>query len=91
MYFKGGNIFINYPEKIEINKKENIMKKIRVLSGLVALVILVSATSASSVYAVNSSNNSSRNNLKQDISEKLNYAFLSQVLNSTNCTKETPN
>jgi len=65
------------------------MKKIRVLSMLVTLVFLVSATSVSSVFAVDSSDSSGDNTLKQGVSEKLNYTFLSQVLNSTNVINET--
>ena len=65
------------------------MKKIRVLSMLVTLVFLVSAISVSSVFAVDSSDSSGDNTLKQGVSEKLNYTFLSQVLNSTNVINET--
>jgi|GEM_PF-1770808 len=64
------------------------MKKVRVLSVLVTLVFLVSAASISSVSAVNSSDNSSGSTLKQGVSEKLNYKFLSQVLVSTNVINE---
>lgn len=65
------------------------MKKIRVISLLVTLLTVLSVTSSSSAFAAYSSDNLSGSNLRQGVSEKLNYTFLSQVLNSANVIFET--
>lgn len=65
------------------------MKKLRVIVLFVTLLIVFSVTSSSSAFEVHSSDSLSGSNLRQGVSEELNYTLISQVLKSASVITES--